>query len=264
MKNKKLFNKIILFSLPIILIYGILFIRATQVLPQGAINLLPQIENPKEKEKIIIFSPHPDDETISCGGFIQRAIENKSNVYIVLITDGNRRHKKIVRYNEFKNATSHFGIKEENLIFLNYPDGKLFKYKNELYEDFYEIIKNYNPDIVFIPIIYDNHKDHKISGEILREVLSNFENIKVYQYLVHHDYFPQPLKYDPNLYILPPLRTLNFHSKWYSFTLTEKELEIKKEAIFMYKSQLIKIPLKEMLLSFIRKNEIFYVDNQKD
>lgn len=261
MIRKKLFNKIILFSLPIILIYGILFLRATQVLPQGAITLLPQIDNPKENERIIIFAPHPDDETISCGGYIQRAIKNRSNVYVVLITDGNKRHKKMIRYKEFKNATSKLGIKEENLIFLNYPDGKVSNFKNELFEDFYEIIRVYKPDIVFIPIVYDNHKDHKISGEILREILSNFEDIKVYQYLVHHDYFPQPLKYDPNLYILPPINTLNFHSRWYSFILTDEEIEIKKEAILIYKSQLSKVPLREMLLSFIRKNEIFYVDN---
>lgn len=261
MKQRNLLKKVFLFSLPIILIYGFLFIRATQVLPQGAINLLPEIEEPKENERIIIFSPHPDDETISCGGYIQRAAENKSIIYIVLITDGNKRHKKFIRYDEFKNATSNLGVKEENLIFLNYPDGKLFKYKNELSEDFYEIINKYRPNKVFIPISYDNHRDHKVSGEILREILSNFDNIKVYQYLVHHDYFPQPLKYDPNLYILPPLRTLNFHSTWYKFMLTEKEIENKKNSIFIYKSQLNKIPLKEMLLSFIRKNEIFYVDN---
>ncbi|MGB9749538.1 MAG: PIG-L deacetylase family protein [Caldisericia bacterium] len=261
MKNKKLFKQVILFSLPFILIYSILFVRATQVLPQGAINILPEIENPKENERIVIFSPHPDDETISCGGYIQRAIENKSIVFIILITDGNRRNKKSIRYKEFRKATSLLGVKEENLIFLNYPDGKLFKYKNELTEDFFEIIKNLKPDKVFIPVSYDNHRDHKISGDILREVLSNFENIKIYQYLVHHDYFPQPMKYDPNLYILPPLRTLNFYSKWYKFDLIEKEIEIKKESIFTYKSQISKMPLKEMLQSFIRKNEIFYVDN---
>ncbi len=261
MKNKKLFKLVILFSFPIILIYFILFVRATQVLPQGAINLLPEIDNPKENERIVIFSPHPDDETISCGGYIQRANENKSIVFIVLITDGNRRHKKLIRYEEFRKATSLLGVNEENLIFLNYPDGKLFKYKNELTEDFFEIIENLKPNKVFIPVSYDNHRDHKISGEILREVLSNFENIKIYQYLVHHDYFPQPLKYDPNLYILPPLSTLNLHSKWYKFDLNEKEIETKRDAVFIYKSQISKIPLKEMLPSFIRRNEIFYVDN---
>lgn len=261
MNNKRLFKSVLLFSSLIFLIYIFLYIRATQVLPQGAINLLPEIESPKENERIIIFSPHPDDETISCGGYIQRAIENKSNVFIVLITDGNKRHKKIIRYNEFRSATSHLGVKKENLIFLNYPDGRLYNYKKELYENFYEIIKNYKPNIVIISVVYDNHKDHKISGEVLREVLSNFENIKIYQYLVHHDYYPQPMKYDPSLYILPPLKTLNFHSKWYSFILTEKEIQTKRESILMYRSQLTKIPLREMLLSFIRKNEIFYVDN---
>ena len=260
MKNS-IFKKVILFSIPVFVFYGLLFIRATQVLPQGAINILPEIEEPKENEKIMIFSPHPDDETISCGGYIQRAIKNKSKVWVILITDGNRRKIKFIRYQEFYNATLLLGLKEGDLIFLNYPDGKLFKYKSELYEDFFEIIEKYKPDKVFIPISYDNHKDHKISGEVLREVLSNFENIKIYQYLVHHDYYPQPMKFDMNLYLLPPLRTLNFHSKWVKFILNDDEIEVKKEAVFKYKSQLSKPPLKEMLPSFIRKNEIFYIED---
>ncbi len=259
--KKSIYKKVILFSIPFFLLYGFLFIRATQVLPQGAINILPEIEEPKEDERIIFFSPHPDDETISCGGYIQRAIKNKSNVLIILITDGNKRKMKHIRYQEFHNATSLLGLKDEYLIFLNYPDGKLYRYKSELYEDFFNIIEKYKPDKVFIPISYDNHKDHKISGEILREVLSNFENIKIYQYLVHHDYYPQPMKCDVNLYLLPPLRTLNFHSKWLKFILNDDEIEIKKEAIFKYKSQLSKPPLKEMLPSFIRKNEIFYIED---
>lgn len=46
----------------------------------------------------MIFSAHPYDETISCSGYIQREIKNKFKVWIILITDGNRREIKFIRY----------------------------------------------------------------------------------------------------------------------------------------------------------------------
>lgn len=258
--SKKITKNVILFVLPIVILYLFFFLRATQVLPQGAINLLPEIEEPKESDTIIVFSPHQDDETIACGGYIIRAVKNHSKIYVVLITDGNRRGKKLVRMREFENATSILGLSKDNLIFLNFPDGKLMKYKDKLLESFYDIIEKYKPNIVFIPASFDNHKDHKTSSEVLREILVDFKEVKVYEYLVHHDYFPQPLKFNPNLYLLPPLKTLNFHSKWFKFSLNSEEINLKKEAVFTYRSQLKEPPLKEMLPAFIRLNEIFYFE----
>lgn len=258
--RKKLFRNVILFGFPIVILYLFFFLRATQVLPQGAINLLPNIEEPKESDIIIVFTPHQDDETVACGGYIIRAVKAHSKVYVVLITDGNKKGLKNIRMEEFERAISILGLTRENLICLNFPDGKVIKLRDKLLESLSFILNKYKPNIVFIPASFDNHRDHKVTSEVLMEILSDFKDIKVYEYLVHHNYFPQPLKLNQNLFLMPPLRTLNFHSKWYKFMLNEEEINIKKEAIFSYKSQLKTPPLKEMLPAFIRLNEIFYVE----
>ena len=40
------------------------------------------------KEKIIVFAPHPDDETLGCGGTIAKRIVEGYEVIIVIMTDG--------------------------------------------------------------------------------------------------------------------------------------------------------------------------------
>jgi hypothetical protein len=86
-------------------------------LPQVAISLFDEIPSASEGQKIIVFSPHPDDETISLRGYIKSSIENKARVWIVLITDGNKHHLESQRYEEFLKTTRLLGVPEENLFF---------------------------------------------------------------------------------------------------------------------------------------------------
>lgn len=48
----------------------------------------PERANPYPK-KIVIFSPHPDDDVISMGGTLQRLIDQKHDVHVVYQTSGN-------------------------------------------------------------------------------------------------------------------------------------------------------------------------------
>jgi len=38
--------------------------------------------------RVIIFAPHPDDETLACSGTIIKKIAEGCEVYIVFMTDG--------------------------------------------------------------------------------------------------------------------------------------------------------------------------------
>ena len=40
------------------------------------------------KDRILIISPHPDDETLSSGGIIQKAVKLKIPIKILVITNG--------------------------------------------------------------------------------------------------------------------------------------------------------------------------------
>jgi LmbE family N-acetylglucosaminyl deacetylase len=96
-------------------------------------------------DKILIFSPHPDDETLVTGGLIQKAKEKNASVLVVSITDGsastNKTHyeyflsqRKIktdetlpeMRYRELNEAIDQLGLNQFELVYLGYPDTGLF------------------------------------------------------------------------------------------------------------------------------------------
>jgi len=236
----------------------LIFLRNTQVLPQGAISLIEEMEEINSSDRVLIFSPHPDDETLCCSGLIDKSKKKGADIYIVLVTDGNNRNLKIVRYEEFLKVMDLLKIPKENIFFLNYPDKKLQLYPSStLQEKFEEIILKVRPTIIIFPLEEDNHKDHKIVSQNLKFVLKKYPIIKSYQYLIHHNYFPQPWGYHPYYYLLPPLKILNFSYHFKKVSLDLEEITLKKQAVYMYKSQLKFFPLKEMMPSFIRLNELF-------
>lgn len=111
-----------------------------------------------DKDKVLVFAPHPDDESIGTAGFIQKAIAADSRVTVVFLTcgDGFRqaalRQFRVVRTNansmlalgkvrqqEAWSATSLLGVPAENVVFLGYPDRGLAR----LWQQHWSITSSY-------------------------------------------------------------------------------------------------------------------------
>jgi LmbE family N-acetylglucosaminyl deacetylase len=94
--------------------------------------------------RLIVFSPHPDDETLAAGGLIQRVLTLGGAVRVVFMTSGDgftegvqienrithptaqdyRNYGKL-RKNEARQALQILGMKKQDVVFLNFPDGGL-------------------------------------------------------------------------------------------------------------------------------------------
>ena len=123
-------------------------------------NLKPQVLNIKNEEKCLVIAPHPDDESIGCGGIMKIYPKNFD---VISLTHGTQND---IRYSEMKNAMDFAGI--HNLKMLDLTDKKVI----EGQEKFNKIdISNY--DYIFIPYIFDQHKDHKAVSVLLREKLKD-------------------------------------------------------------------------------------------
>lgn len=48
------------------------------------------------KERVVVFAPHPDDETLACGGTIAKSVHQGDDVYIVIMTDGRNSHRGVL------------------------------------------------------------------------------------------------------------------------------------------------------------------------
>lgn len=232
------------------------------VMAQGGAAALPDVVMPQSGQRVLVFSPHPDDESIGVGGYIAQSIDNGADVEIVLVTNGDFHGNEQERYAEFKKATKILGVPESNLVFLGFPDGKLDKLDpSVLCTAFQTQIEQFNPDIIIYPDVNDANRDHAAIGRAMQEVLKTEPNkITNYEYLVHFSYiWPRPREYAPNLDLTPPEQLVNKDNIWEKVPLSPAIENIKSEAVHTYRSQLGNDWLHGLILSSIRKNELLAI-----
>jgi len=94
--------------------------------------------------RLLVFSPHPDDESLGAAGLIQRVLEKGGRVQVVFMTNGDGfpdgvekedhishpkakdfRQYGAERRGEAVRATRRLGLSERDVIFLGFPDGGL-------------------------------------------------------------------------------------------------------------------------------------------
>lgn len=92
-------------------------------------------------DRVLVLAPHPDDETIGCGGLIQQAVAMSLPLRVVFLTNGDnnewsfflyRKRPEVspravegmgeVRHDEALAAGKVLGLSAEQLTFLGYPD----------------------------------------------------------------------------------------------------------------------------------------------
>jgi LmbE family N-acetylglucosaminyl deacetylase len=122
---------------------------------------------------MILFTvPHMDDGVLACGGTIAK-LSQKQQVHIVYATDGMRSPAPVlpwwdststdlgqVRMREAREAMRGLGVPEQNVHFLNLPEGQLRKYGKTLISSLTDLIEQIEPAFVFMPFRYDRHVDH--------------------------------------------------------------------------------------------------------
>lgn len=197
------------------------------------------------------------------------------------------------RSQEIKEALSKLGVKNDCIFSLGFPDGGLstlwlrnwdypytssytgvnyspyeessklnLPYKGEnIYSELEKIIKNINPEKIFIVDAIDIHNDHwaaycfSIASVLGLMTEKKDFNPEIYTYIIHFNNFPYPKGYDKLEKLIPNNIMKKYNNTFQIYPLSKKEIDLKEKAILKYETQL---PLmKDYLLSFVRKNEIF-------
>jgi LmbE family N-acetylglucosaminyl deacetylase len=102
---------------------------------------LPRMSAPTAQTRLLVFAPHPDDETLGCAGLIQQTLAAGGKVEVVILTNGDGfrtavecdTHKMRVGPADFLRFASHrqqeslaalakLGLSPKNVLFLGYPD----------------------------------------------------------------------------------------------------------------------------------------------
>src|SRR5437868_1279388 len=127
----------------------------------AALPLCSQTQTPLAElrgKTILLFTPHPDDDTFCCAGTLAILAKSGNNIRIVIYTNDDKgsydpemtseRLAKI-RMHEEQEACRILGIPKDHITWLQYHDGML-EYANtrDLVEQVTGIIRRYRPEVV--------------------------------------------------------------------------------------------------------------------
>jgi LmbE family N-acetylglucosaminyl deacetylase len=128
--------------------------------------------------KILAIAPHPDDETLGCGGTIFRHKANGDEIYWLIVTGisedtgwSNDVVKK--RDNEIDAVAKKYGF--SNVFNLRLPTTKIDTLPlSDLIEKITDVYKKVKPEIIYMPFAYDVHTDHQIIAKALQSTFKWF------------------------------------------------------------------------------------------
>ncbi len=164
----------------------------TPVAPPRAAPIVSPLALPAEP-RVLVFSPHPDDETLAVGGLIYRLVHRRVPVRVVFVTNGDGYPEAVeedfsvrtptdadyLAYGELRQreaiaATRHLGLRKRDVAFLGFPDGGLAElwraHWSQPYTSPYtkEDSPPY-PDAVNLDVGYDGRDLTSVISRVLRE-----------------------------------------------------------------------------------------------
>lgn len=148
--------------------------------------------------RLLVLAPHPDDESLACGGLIQQALAAGAAVRVIVATDGDnnpwpqRWAEKRLRIDsqararwgarrraEARSALHLLGVSEANTIFLGWPDlGLTYGLKHNasaLCGALRAAWSAFDPTHVALPLARDTHPDHSALHILARAVARSLD-----------------------------------------------------------------------------------------
>lgn len=191
--------------------------------------------------KILVISPHPDDETLGCGGTILKHKDMGDKIYWLIITNIDAKNgwdKNAVkkRQKEIEIVAEMYGF--EKTFKLDYPAAKLDTIPiQKIIESISKVILEVKPEIIYLPNRSDVHTDHQITFKAAYSCTKNFrypfiKKILMYETLSETEFAPALPEnvFIPNVFV--------DITKYF-----EKKLEIFK----IYDSEIMEEPLPRSL-----------------
>lgn len=188
-------------------------------IPHGQLSVPPGT-------RLIVFVPHPDDESIAASGLIQRVLEVGGKVHVVFVTNGDGytyavrlrvKNKRVTakdfiefgkkRQEEAVQALCELGLQPEDATFLGFPDGGI----DDLWESNWSNVQPFiSPNTLFDrPHRTGLKRWVKYSGESLRDQIERVTKDFSPDWVV----LPDPRDYHPDhatagVFVLDALETI--------------------------------------------------------
>ena len=193
--------------------------------------------------RLMLFAPHPDDETLACSVILQQAVRVGAAICIVYVTDGDdnpwpqralerrwslspsdRKRWGKLRCAEALAALRVLDIRPADVQFLGLPDqgltDLLLRDCDSAVTRIARVIDDWSPTDILAPSLFDIHPDHNAVAVMMRLIFADFlaPRISQWNYLVHG-------------------RSPAFFDRAAELSSSELETAIKREAIRCHQTQ---------------------------
>ena len=134
----------------------------------------------------VVIAPHPDDESLGCGGLLALLRQANVPVWCVLVSDGTMSHpnstkfpaaaRQALRETELRLALTELGVDSQQLQTLNLPDACV-PYPDSLagaaaVQQLHDFLRQTGPTTILCPWRRDPHPDHRATSALVRAVLA--------------------------------------------------------------------------------------------
>lgn len=124
-------------------------------------------EGKTSPKRVLVLTPHADDETFGAGGTIRWHLERGDEVHVVLFTDNTesiqapeaeKEDIRTLRQKEFLSALETLGNPQRTMLQMEEKEFSQNTVKNPRMEAL--LVEN-QPDVLYLPSLFDNHQDHR-------------------------------------------------------------------------------------------------------
>ena len=185
---------------------------------------------------VLVVAPHPDDETLGCGGLIARCAALGCPMTVLTLTSGEASHPGddcwkrrlgATRRKEQREALRRLGLTDPDNRWQGQPDGGLesldTRIRSELVARVTTLLHERRIRTVFLPAVDDCHGDHRAAARLLAAAIADDPVDYVFSYQIW------PPRQRPGHVIANEIRcTLHIADL----------LDAKREAIAAHRSQL--------------------------
>ncbi len=148
----------------------------------------PKVMDIPPGQRFLVLSPHPDDDTVGCGGTIVKLLEAGKDVRVVYLSMQVGSFTPDERRKEIHSALDHLGVKDFSLREASFPT------LQEAIDIIAQEIGTYRPDAVFAPSPFENHDQHLRTFEAFRRAVEKMNvNLDAILYEIWNPLMPNLL-----------------------------------------------------------------------
>jgi LmbE family N-acetylglucosaminyl deacetylase len=186
-------------------------VKAGEVLEAASSLPFATLEERLGDGGLIVVAPHPDDESLACGGLIAEARAQGRPVRVVIVSDGTGSHPasktyprarlRELRETEARNAVTELGLDPvEDIVFLRLPDRFVPSdgpRAEKAITAIVECVEQVGARALFVSWRDDPHCDHQASYRIARAVQRQLPSLRLYEYTVWGSALPAATPVEP-------------------------------------------------------------------